>query len=556
VADAMVQEAAPDANTGKVNSMRSDQSPNEVAYLRFDIPSEYGPVANATLRLWVRDGSANAPAVAPSSDVTWSETAITWTTRPAPGTAGPDLDAVTTNTWIEYDVTSLVTGSGPVTLVLVPQSPDAMSVNTRENATNKPELVINGGTVAATSASSPVLRSALAVSTEPSLAVDATPTPATTEATPEPTGTEAPAQETAPTEAAATPQTGTVVNTGGEGVRCRVNPSADGAIITVVPEGSTITLRGTQEGEWLPVSCDGQDGYVSATYVAINGAETPTAVSTEGIATKPATDLGTGEATPTATATETATATTEAPTEQPGTPEATPYPVLSGWQTDPNVPWTLVTDNDPSTAWTASLATAPAQAELGFDLGSVVPVDHLSVLPTWPLTGTVELQLSNDGVTWFNLTTVRLEQLRPDAWFELPVGYDTRYTRFIVTNPTGAPQVGSLAEIQVWLEPSGAAQALNLLPRVTPTPVPTEAPTEVPVEPTVVTPVEEAPLAPAPTEAPPVVEPTPEPTLAPEPTPVPTEAPVVEPAAVPEEPPADDAQGEPDAGPEGSVDGT
>ncbi|HVL24140.1 MAG TPA: DNRLRE domain-containing protein, partial [Thermomicrobiales bacterium] len=150
VADAMVQADLPDANSGKINLMRADLSPNEESYLRFDVQAGTGPITSAKLRLWTRDGSGNAPAIAKSTNVTWGETTITWNNRPTSGAIGPDLGAVGTNTWVEYDVTSLITGSGPVTLVLVPQSNDAMSVNSRENATGRPQLVINGGTGTAT----------------------------------------------------------------------------------------------------------------------------------------------------------------------------------------------------------------------------------------------------------------------------------------------------------------------------------------------------------------------------------------------------------------------
>ncbi|HVL24511.1 MAG TPA: DNRLRE domain-containing protein [Thermomicrobiales bacterium] len=145
VADAMVQEANPTTNSGRTSSMRADLSPHEEAYIRFDIPADSGAISSAILRMWVRDGTTNAPAIAPSNDVTWGETTITWSNKPAYGTPGPDLGAVSTSTWVEYDVTSLVTRTGPVTLVLVPQGNDLLSVNTKDNSTNKPELVLTTG---------------------------------------------------------------------------------------------------------------------------------------------------------------------------------------------------------------------------------------------------------------------------------------------------------------------------------------------------------------------------------------------------------------------------
>jgi hypothetical protein len=494
-ADAMVQQAAPDTNAGTTNSMRADSQPMEVSYIRFTVPDGTEPITNATLRLWVRDntaGTVDAPAVASSSDVMWSETGITWNNRPTPGATGPNFGAVGINTWIEYDVTSLVTGSGPVTLVLVPESNDGMIVNTREAATNKPELVITRGGTTSTSATTAQKSLAPAAATT-KLASEPTATPPPT-ATPSPTATA--------TATTATPQTGTVVNTGGEGLRCRTAPSTDGQVITTIPEGETVTVRGDQQGAWLPVTCAGQDGYVAAQYVVLNDAAT--------------TPVPTTTVTPAAT-TETPVPATDMPVQPVETvvptkaPVATPLPVASGWQSDPNQPWTWLTDGDPATVWKAA-----SEGEAGLDLGQSVALGTLRLLPTWPLAGTLEMQLSTDGTTWYHLTSVRLADQTPDTWLDLPAGYQARYARFLLTTPDAAPAVGGLAGVELWQAPDGVAQPLASLPPITPTPVPTESlPTAPP-----------ATELPPPTEAP-VVEPTQEPSLPPTPTPEPA---VVQPA--------------------------
>lgn len=62
-----------------------------------------------------------------------------------------------------------------------------------------------------------------------------------------------------------------VVKTGGIGVRCRAAPDLGADVITVVPEGATVELRGAQEGDWYPVRCLDRNGYISATYLAPDG---------------------------------------------------------------------------------------------------------------------------------------------------------------------------------------------------------------------------------------------------------------------------------------------
>jgi len=61
---------------------------------------------------------------------------------------------------------------------------------------------------------------------------------------------------------------GTVVDTGGAGARCRTEPDLNAAIITVVPEGTRVELRGAPEGDWQPVRCDGRDGYIAVRLIA------------------------------------------------------------------------------------------------------------------------------------------------------------------------------------------------------------------------------------------------------------------------------------------------
>jgi len=62
-----------------------------------------------------------------------------------------------------------------------------------------------------------------------------------------------------------------VTGTNGDGVRCRVDASYDGGIITVLPEGTSVELTGSPIGEWQPVNCAGQSGYVVAGYLSTSG---------------------------------------------------------------------------------------------------------------------------------------------------------------------------------------------------------------------------------------------------------------------------------------------
>lgn len=97
-----------------------------------------------------------------------------------------------------------------------------------------------------------------------------TPTPSPT---PTPTPTEPPTDSTT---------VGTVVNTGGAGLNCRTGPGTGNAVITLLPAGATVTVRGATEGGWVPVVCANRNGWVSATYLSVS---TPSPGASTGIVT-------------------------------------------------------------------------------------------------------------------------------------------------------------------------------------------------------------------------------------------------------------------------------
>lgn len=87
-------------------------------------------------------GTANGPAVYTASS-TWTEVGITWSNRPAV-TAGPrdDKAAISSGTWVEFDVTPFVGGNGTYTFVLRTTSTDGIDFSSHEATTNRPQLVV------------------------------------------------------------------------------------------------------------------------------------------------------------------------------------------------------------------------------------------------------------------------------------------------------------------------------------------------------------------------------------------------------------------------------
>lgn len=117
-------------------------SPDEESYIRFAVTGVTGTVQNATLRLFVNNGSSNGPSLY-ATDNSWTETGITWNNRPGPTTGAiANLGAIAADTWAEYDLTTYVTGDGTYSFVLLPDSSDGVRFESREGSP-PPELVLS-----------------------------------------------------------------------------------------------------------------------------------------------------------------------------------------------------------------------------------------------------------------------------------------------------------------------------------------------------------------------------------------------------------------------------
>ena len=65
-------------------------------------------------------------------------------------------------------------------------------------------------------------------------------------------------------------ETAVVTGTGG-GLRCRDDAGYNGAVLTVLSDGTSVELRGSAQGDWQPVVCQGQNGFVFSGYLDYSG---------------------------------------------------------------------------------------------------------------------------------------------------------------------------------------------------------------------------------------------------------------------------------------------
>jgi Calcineurin-like phosphoesterase len=154
-ADARVEQGHPALNAGASPDLEviHASGQNVESYLRFTVRGISGAVQSARVRVYSTTETAeNGPALY-TTDKVWKETEMTWENRPR--RASRELgnqDLVRRYSWVEYDVTSIVSGEGTYSFVMVGDSGEDLIFSSRESS-NGPELVITLASTTPTSAS-------------------------------------------------------------------------------------------------------------------------------------------------------------------------------------------------------------------------------------------------------------------------------------------------------------------------------------------------------------------------------------------------------------------
>jgi peptidoglycan/xylan/chitin deacetylase (PgdA/CDA1 family) len=148
-ADAYVNQDTPSTNYGTSPDLKSGTTPITRSYLKFVVPPLSGPVTNATLRLFATTSSTTGFEVR-SAGTGWNEGTITYASgQPSrsstiTATSGP----VTAGTWVELNVTSLVSSNSTKSFALTGTAVPAAGLASRESG-NQPQLVVNVNDTAA-----------------------------------------------------------------------------------------------------------------------------------------------------------------------------------------------------------------------------------------------------------------------------------------------------------------------------------------------------------------------------------------------------------------------
>ena len=133
------------SNYGTAGELHIDGSPENRSYLRFDLSSLSGTVSSAQLKLFALSPSGLGYQVARTGSA-WTETGLTWSTRPTQGTVVGKSSTFVSSAWTQVDVTSAVVAGTIADFEIDALNGTAIRFDSRE-ASNPPVLVVtlNGG---------------------------------------------------------------------------------------------------------------------------------------------------------------------------------------------------------------------------------------------------------------------------------------------------------------------------------------------------------------------------------------------------------------------------
>lgn len=147
--DGFVDSAYPTRSYGAATALRVRDAASDMnSYLKFNVTGVAAAPQKATLRLYVTDAGPNGGALYQVANdylgtaTPWLESGLQWRNAPAVGvTPLAAAKPATRNQWLEFDVTSAVTGNGTYSFALSGGTTDVVVYASGES-THPPQLVI------------------------------------------------------------------------------------------------------------------------------------------------------------------------------------------------------------------------------------------------------------------------------------------------------------------------------------------------------------------------------------------------------------------------------
>ena len=144
VADAYVISTYPDNNFGTKTYLYVDHSPDIRSYLRFEVSGlNTDDYQNARLRIYARSHNSTGVTVSLVPDNNWDEKTITFNNSPAIGETINLSKKYKSRTWIEVDLSNVISGEGIYTLAITTTSDTNTNFASRESERRAPQLVFS-----------------------------------------------------------------------------------------------------------------------------------------------------------------------------------------------------------------------------------------------------------------------------------------------------------------------------------------------------------------------------------------------------------------------------
>jgi hypothetical protein len=142
VADTYVRSDSAGTNYGTESVLIGRTSPEIDSYVKFDVSGLSGAPLKAVLRLWAETTGVTTYKVYQVTDSSWTETGLTFATKPAFGGLLGTSGATTAGTWMDLEVTGAVNGNGLVTLGFTSGSTAGKNFGSHEDAGHAPQLLL------------------------------------------------------------------------------------------------------------------------------------------------------------------------------------------------------------------------------------------------------------------------------------------------------------------------------------------------------------------------------------------------------------------------------
>ena len=140
VADTYVAAGSPNKNYGLRSTLKTDGSPLEHIYLKFNVQG-VGSAPSAALRFYAETSNSVGLNIHSVSDTTWNETQTTWNNAPQIGPIVASTGPTQAGNWYLIDVSSAVSGDGLVSFAITNPHTTGATITSKEGS-HPPELYV------------------------------------------------------------------------------------------------------------------------------------------------------------------------------------------------------------------------------------------------------------------------------------------------------------------------------------------------------------------------------------------------------------------------------